>query len=812
MKKIILLFLTIVISVSAQNYKQVKIFFNNLQEAQTLYKAVPDIERGFYNRRDNSVTVFVDEKQFAKIKSEGFNYKILINDWAEYYRNRAKKVDRALLNEQVLKSRNKFGVKGFSFGSMGGFLTFNEVVRKLDSMRIEYPNLITAKKSLGRTIEGRDIWMVKISDNPDVDEDEPEVFFNSLIHAREPEGMMAMLYYMYYLLENYNTDPLAKYIVDNREIYFVPVFNADGYEYNHRIAPDGGGMWRKNRRVNPDSSYGVDLNRNWGYKWGYSNNGSSGETTSQTYRGTAPFSEPETQAVRQFCNAHNFKTACNIHTYSDLIIFPWGYIPEETPDSLVYREYGEDMSRYNGYTYGISEDIIYLVNGDADDWMYGEQTEKNKIISMTFEIGSGSDGFWPPQSRIYPLAEENLKPFMYLSLVAGGFTNLKDYSLSQSVFLPGDTFTFTPVVKNKGLGTANDLSFELEAVTPYISVQDTVVTLDSLSSRAVDTLKTGFKITIANDAPVGKEQKFVFKTTLEGVEIGADTVAVVIGQPLYIFLDRCDTLTTHWKSVSNTSLKWTTTEATYHSAPACFTDSKNTDYRSNSKVKLTSTDYFDLTGIENPRLSFWTKFRIERGWDYGQVMVGIKGQTYWTPVGGKLSQSGAGQFQPYGEPVYSGSTRGWQREEIDLSAYKDKTIKIRFQLNSDEYVEKDGWYLDDIAVFHYVLSKVEKTDEILNSYKLYQNYPNPFGAGGETSTPITTIKYSIPAVGTAHELSLQLIVYDILGREVTTLVDAKQTPGVYSVKFNASSLPSGIYFYRLKAGNFSAVKKMILIK
>jgi murein tripeptide amidase MpaA len=97
------------------------------------------------------------------------------------------------------------------------------------------------------------------------------------------------MYYMWYLLENYGTDPEATYLVDNREMYFVPCFNPDGYEYNRQTDPNGGGMWRKNRRNN-GGSYGVDLNRNFGYMWGYDDLGSSPIPSSETYRGPSAFS------------------------------------------------------------------------------------------------------------------------------------------------------------------------------------------------------------------------------------------------------------------------------------------------------------------------------------------------------------------------------------------------------------------------------------------------------------------------------------------------------------------------------------------
>ena len=174
-------------------------------------------------------------------------------------------------------------------------------------MKIQYPNLISTKISIGNSIENRPIYTVKISDNPEIDENEPEILYTALHHAREPQSMMQMIYFMYYLLENYNTDPSVQYLVNNRELYFIPVVNPDGYEYNRTTNPSGGGMWRKNRRNN-GGSYGVDLNRNYGpyTYWNAPNGGSSTTPSSDTYRGTAPFSEPETNSIKNFLASREF--------------------------------------------------------------------------------------------------------------------------------------------------------------------------------------------------------------------------------------------------------------------------------------------------------------------------------------------------------------------------------------------------------------------------------------------------------------------------------------------------------------------------
>ena len=304
---------------------------------------------------------------------------------------------------------------------MGGYYTLAEIEADLDEMFQLYPNLITQKFSIGNSVEGRTIWAVKISDNPNTNENEPAVGFDALVHAREPQSMATQMYFMWYLLENYGTDPEATYLINNREIYCVPCFNPDGYEYNRQTDPNGGGNWRKNRRNN-GSCYGIDLNRNFGYQWGYDNQGSSPDPCASTYRGASAFSEPESQAIRDLAIEKNYGTYFNMHTYGGYILYPWGYIDEETPDSLTYREFAALLTSYSGYAYGYGGQLLgYNSNGSVRDWMYGEQTDKNKIYGYTIEIGNA---FWPSQSQIFPIAQQNLRTMIYQSFLAGEYVQL----------------------------------------------------------------------------------------------------------------------------------------------------------------------------------------------------------------------------------------------------------------------------------------------------------------------------------------------------------------------------------------------------
>ncbi|MDD2564031.1 MAG: M14 family metallopeptidase, partial [Salinivirgaceae bacterium] len=318
-----------------------------------------------------------------RIKESGVEFEILIDDISAFYVNRNKGIDVDALNE-ALKSnkRNYNGVttpSNFKLGSFGGYHNHNEMLAELDEMHSLFPDLISVKApaSTTTTIEGRPIYMVRISNNPEIDQDKPKVLYTGLIHAREPAGMQQMLFQMWYLLENYATNPEIEYLVNNLELFFIPCVNPDGYIHNQNTDPNGGGMWRKNKRMNAGGSVGVDLNRNFGYMWGYNNSGSSTDGNSMTYRGTSGFSEPETQVIKEVCESRAFSLALNNHTYSDILIYPFGYDNVLTPDSSIFIEYAKRMTQANGYAYGTCyQTLNYTSNGGSDDWFYGEQTTK----------------------------------------------------------------------------------------------------------------------------------------------------------------------------------------------------------------------------------------------------------------------------------------------------------------------------------------------------------------------------------------------------------------------------------------------------
>ncbi len=793
--KAIILFLLFSTIIFAENYKKIKVEITNKNEIIEIQKMGIPLDDAYQNK-DGSLEFFVNENEFKALSQSTIKYEILINDWNNYYReNRIQ-----TLNKLDVTYNQKYNVQSFTYGSMGGYYTLSEIWEKIDEMIANYPNLISVKDSIGASEEGRPIYAVRISDNPNINEDEPEVLYTALIHAREPESMMQMIYYMFYLLENYGTDNEVTYLIENREMYFVPVINPDGYYYNESTNPDGGGMWRKNRQYNSDGTYGVDLNRNFGYEWGYDNTGSSSIPSRETYRGEEPFSEVETQTIKNYCISHDFRLALNYHTYSNLLITPWGYKPEPTPDSVFYSEIASDMTQYNHYTWGFSSEIIYAVNGDSDDWFYGEQTEKNKIFAMTPEVGSGSDGFWPSQSRIIPLAEENVYPNLYLAWVAGGFANTLEAIFDKEYYAIPDTGFLSLTIKNKGLEAVNSIHVETSVSSNAELISGNYFDIGNIPERTEIPLENCIQFLVKKDALPGDSINFTLKYYSSDLLLSTDTYSFIIGVPSVVFAESFNNLD-NWATESNTTTNWELTRDNFYSSPYSVTDSKDGGYLSNTTSSITTKNKINLKSVPKPYLRFKTKYDIESGWDYGQVLISTD-STNWNPIGGENSSLGSGGFQPYNQPIYDGYTGNWVTEIINVHEYAGTEIFIRFEFNSDESIVEDGWYIDDVEIFEYLDSTVSTVDdcEFPTKYALYQNYPNPFN-------PSTKISYQISVFS-----DVKLYVYDVLGQEVGVLVNREQKAGNYEVVFDASGLSSGVYFYKLQTGDFVQSMKMVLMK
>ena len=224
-------------------------------------------------------------------------------------------------------------------GINGDFHSYGEAERELFLLEETYP-AIARVYDVGDSLEGRNLYAVKLSDNVGTDENEAEVLLLGCHHAREWIAVDVPLMIAQHLASHYASDPEIRSLLDQSEVWILPVVNPDGLEYSIHVYR----YWRKNRRDNGNGSFGVDLNRNYGYQWGYDDTGSSGNTNSGIYRGTAPFSEPESLAVRDLVEAHDFLALVSYHSYGRIILYPWGYIMHRAPQDAVLEYLASSMS------------------------------------------------------------------------------------------------------------------------------------------------------------------------------------------------------------------------------------------------------------------------------------------------------------------------------------------------------------------------------------------------------------------------------------------------------------------------------------
>jgi len=284
---------------------------------------------------------------------------------------------------------------------------------------------------VGTSLEGRPIRGVRISRAPN-GADVPGFLFNACQHAREWATPMVAMLLAEQLIDgstvtsgaDASADPVLTAILEQSEVFIVPVANPDGYQYSW----DEVRLWRKNRRNNGDGTFGVDLNRNWDYEWG--GVGSSGSPSSETYRGPFPFSEPESQALADFVADHGrILGHIDFHSYSQLIFWPWGYTSDLCPDQPIFAALGAAMEEAielpygTNYVSGPAFTTIYPTSGAIIDWTYGTAG----VLSTTIEVrDTGTYGFLIPAEEVRPCAEENASAAiaMMTFLLTPGFLSI----------------------------------------------------------------------------------------------------------------------------------------------------------------------------------------------------------------------------------------------------------------------------------------------------------------------------------------------------------------------------------------------------
>jgi len=331
------------------------------------------------------------------------------------------------------------------------FLTWKEIKHRLARFSSEYSDIFEMT-TLGKTVEGRLIPLLKISDNVQEDEDEPEILYVSGLHPREQQPYVCLLEFIEDILSGYNKDSKITDLVNNREIWFVPMLNVDGkiHDFKKGTSPRQRAMWRKNRLLNVDRTRGVDLNRNFPVRWLRTTlNG-----TVQDFPGTHPASEPETRALMNFVKSRPLRAFIDIHSYMGTHIFP-KFLTEK--DALIYKKLLKELADTQLRPYPFKDPVIdgeppFETHHGGAGLSFVWAFYATGAYSMNVEVGGR--GFYPYLNSILKEYKDNIRgPFFHLldvcstfPLATKGEAKLID-GIFDGLFKPQALLTWRPVVK-----------------------------------------------------------------------------------------------------------------------------------------------------------------------------------------------------------------------------------------------------------------------------------------------------------------------------------------------------------------------------
>ncbi len=331
-----------------------QIKFSSLEELSRLVEMGLDIDRV----HKGYLTAYLTPQQFNLVKSKGFEV-VRIPNYAQ------------------LMADSLWAATKDSKNPMDAYHTYEELTAELDSIATNHPD-ICHLESIGQSVQGRQLWFMKISDNVSQEEDEPEFKYISTMHGDEPVGTELLMYLINHLVDNYGTDSLVTYLVDNSEIWIMPLMNPDGNALHQRY-----------------NANGVDLNRNF-----------PDPITDTT--NTPDGREPETQAVMNFCFGHSFVSSANFHTGAMVVNYPWDCQYLLTPDDDLFIEISKVYSRHNPPMYNSSEFDSgitngaqwYVIHGGMQDWNYN-WLACNEVTIELYETK------WPDPSVLPDLWDDN---------------------------------------------------------------------------------------------------------------------------------------------------------------------------------------------------------------------------------------------------------------------------------------------------------------------------------------------------------------------------------------------------------------------
>lgn len=667
----------------------------------------------------------VNEAEMSRLKASGYKYEVINEDAIEYLEKENAKYYESIKNgkpnsrvafektgdivDSIIKTPAAFVVQP----TFGGYYRFGQMDTAIRTLKATYPSLVDTF-TIGVSTEGRPLKCIKISDNPTLDEAEPEILFMGMHHAREAIGGASMIFLMQYLCEYYSKDSRIKDLVDNREIFIIVCINPDGWEWNRSLSASGGGQWRKNKRVNGGGQFGVDLNRNWGISWADSVGaigGSScgtGATWQETYWGPSRYSEPETRALRTFVRAHDFGAVMDQHSVGPYYSLPWGrnYNTMSAIDDDVYTQMASVMGKYNGMRYGSTYQTLgYEVTGGMKDVLLkGDDSLPNgKCYGMTGEGSNGTSGvsFWPLASEIIKLCKGMVYQDIQLIYTVGSYIDLQDRG---SLTLPSKNGKFYFRARRIGLGNS-PVTISVVPLQNIFTVGSPVTIATSSLPNFNSIYDDSISYTLSSSIATGNSIKFAWKIETDGYSY-YDTVSNIY-QATTLFSDNMETgsASTNW---TITGGGWAyTNDAAYNGSKSLAESPANANYADGAHLIAQKATNLNLSGAGAAYLTFWVRYRAENFRDLLRVEVSTNGTT-WVALAGRntVKQPGTADGSQINDTsALTGINEYWSREIFDLKNYLGATaLRLRFRFKADpggtSYVYDNDWgfNIDDINI------------------------------------------------------------------------------------------------------------------
>lgn len=758
----------------AKTFYLAKIRFD---EEYSFYEAIADgLDMESLRKRGDAYEIILAESEFEYLNDKGVDVEILSFDIAAETNSRIK------ANSD--KKPETMGDGNFEFGSMGGYFTLEEIYENFDLMREKFPEYCGVSEIIGESIQSRPIRAYSFG-TPG----KPQILFTTLHHAREPGSASAVIYYLQSLLQRAAAgDEQAAYLLENRDVRVIACINPDGYYYNQTKFPEGGGMWRKNMRSKNGKLVGVDINRNYGPLdfWDAPNGGSSTDSSKSTYRGDAPFSEPETQAVRDYCSENDFIIALNFHSYGELIIYPWSALESECEDSLFFRAFGANASDGNGFIFGTDMTTLnYQGRGVSDDWMYLSDENRDKIYAMTVEVGDDESFFWAENESdilrhceaVYPAleqalwsAEANVEVFNARS--GWDFELQKPYIEIEFANAGVDS------LENAAHISINPLNDGIEIISPQRNIGDLASgekIWEKFYLKCDDTLQNGFY------------SDFEIEVSQYGVS-RKDTTPLEVYKPKYEDLFVANEDFAKWRAPGESA--WGAVEI---GGSAALSDSPDSLYADEADNYLYFNDEIDLTEALLASLEFEAQWSVEKGYDVALIEASSDGGETWSDLRSSRMKIGLDIVKARQKPgVYGfgGYSPDWTYQSCPLDGFLGEKISLRLSLLSDGHLTFDGIIFRNMRL---------KTFFELPSAVADKNMRDNIRAVWNSDTERLTL--SIGSVETARKY--ETIICDAFGRiAARRFVAFENSTAEIELKY---AVP-GAYFAIIKAGaeTFSA--------